>query len=256
MRKITSLLVFCICFALLSGLFSTTAAAQQKSFDNPEITAKNIAQNEPPVRHPAQVEVFRKLIEQATINGTTQAIVVTRNNEDRAELLRQLAPFQVRVIYLYELYPHVGLEANAAALIYMRDSHLVTGIQENGRAYISVPPVRSPDELAYLYGLIEKAQTNGTVRVIVRLNAVFTLEDNLTPIQRIAQREAISLIQDEVLRRLIPYRATLIKRYADVPYLALEVDAAALNSMMYSRLVSKIRENRVKIQIQKSKTKY
>ncbi len=213
-------------------------------------------QTEPPPRSPQQAAVFQKLIERATANGTAQAITVTRNFADREELLRQLAPFQVRVIALFELYPHVGLEANAAAFIYMRDSNLVTGIQENGLAFPTLPPVRSPEELAYFQRLIARATANGEVRVIVGLNTGFAPEGYLTPTQRAAQREAISLVQDEILRRLIPYQATLIKRYADVPYLVLEVDAAAINLMMYSRLVLKIRENRVKIQIQKSKIKY
>ena len=200
MKKPTSLLTFCICFALLGFLFPTGTGARQISFGNQQMTGKNTVQTDPPVRSPGQVEVFRRLIMTATERGAANVIVATRGDQDdRAELLRQLAPFGVRVISLYSISPNmiVTLEANAAAIIYMRDSHLVTGIQENSAGHPSVLPERSPEELAYFQRAIEAAQmsSTGTARTIVGLNVSFIPEGNLTPEQRAAQREAIRQAQ-------------------------------------------------------------
>lgn len=270
MKKLTSLIIFCICFALLGGLFSTDAVAQQKSLDNPETTVINTSQTKnnqvntpPPIRTPEELAYFQKAIEAAQMSSTGMVrVIVGVTSPDgifiisQDELLQQLTPFQVRLLARYVSVPYLALEANITALVYMRDSPLVLNVRLDSVAYPSVLPERSPEETAYLYGLIQKAQANGKVRVIVRLNTNFTPEDTLTPTQLAAQRQAISLTQDEILRRLIPYQATLVIRYDSVPFLALDVDASALNLMMYSPMVLTIRENRVKVQIQKSKRKY
>ncbi len=252
MKKLESLIIFSIFVAFAGNLLATRTAAQQISSGTQTPTGKMTAQDEPPVRNPAQVEVFRRLIAAATANGNVVVTYGSRDDVDRAEVLRQLAPFQVRLITLFNA-PYAAIEADAAALIYMRDSPLVTAVQASSLVFPAGSPVRSPEELAYLYGLIQKAQRDETMRVVISLKTNVTPEEYLTIGQRTAQREAIALTQDELLRSLVPYGAALVARYESVPYLVLDVNASAINLMIYSPLVVGIREDRVRIQIRKSR---
>ena len=74
----------------------------------------------------------------------------------------------------------------------------------------------------------------GSTRVLVDLRA------------RAADSAAVSDAQDEVLRRLAGTGARLARRYATVPLLALEIDAAALVRLEgMSGLVIRVRPDRI-----------
>ena len=75
----------------------------------------------------------------------------------------------------------------------------------------------------------QKAAQGRPVRVLVQLNASFRPEGRLSRSQALDQRQAISRVQDTVLGKLAGQRFKLHARYEHIPYLALEVDAKALD---------------------------
>lgn len=200
----------------------------------------------PPVRTPEELAYFQTLIETATRNGTVRAIVGVRDFAAQDELLRQLAPFQVGLVTKYEIVPFLTIDVNVPALIYMRDSELVLNVRENLRLRLQNNlPSRTPEELAYFQKVIAQAQTNGSIRVIVGLNMSFIPEGNLTPAQRAAQREAIKVIQDNLLNLLAQFQVVLVTRYEIVPFLTLDISATALEFIRTSPIVTSVRENKI-----------
>jgi len=88
------------------------------------------------------------------------------------------------------------------------------------------PPVIDPDVRAVTRG--------GTVRVLVELRVPPTDPSTLKD------------TQDEVLRRLTGTGARLARRYATTPFLALEIDAAALARLEeMHELVTRVRADRI-----------
>ena len=73
--------------------------------------------------------------------------------------------------------------------------------------------------------LILKAQTSGSVRVIVGLRTDFTLEGDLSPTRRRNQRAEIKRVQNDLLEALGISAAEDIKQFDFIPYMALKVDA-------------------------------
>lgn len=76
--------------------------------------------------------------------------------------------------------------------------------------------------------LLQRAQDEGQVRVIVGLRASFQPEGLLTRAAAQTQRAAIARAQTSLLSRLAGVRFGNVKRFALMPYLALEIDAAGL----------------------------
>src|SRR5215510_7745154 len=96
----------------------------------------------------------------------------------------------------------------------------------------SARPGAVPDALA------SKAARQGPVRVIAGLAVAFTPEGQLPrPAGVAAQRAAIAVAQGRMLSRLAgsPHRVT--RRFASIPFLALEVSAAALAALESQELV-------------------
>ncbi len=95
--------------------------------------------------------------------------------------------------------------------------------------------------------LFQKAQEQGRIRVIVGLQAEFRTEGHLLPAQTLDQRRHIQQVQDRVLNRLhkLPDAAQAGLRYAfdTVPYLALDVDAEALESLLLDLEVISVQED-------------
>ena len=244
MKKFTSLIILCICFAFAENLLLTKTSAQQIFSGTQIMTGKKTVQDDPPVRNPEQAEVFRRLIASATANGKVVVTYGSRDEEDRAEVLRQLAPFQVRLITLFNL-PYAAIEANAAALIYMRDSPLVTAVQANSLVFPAGPPDRSPEELAYFQKLISRAAAEGEVKVIIGLNVSIIKKGYLTPAQRAAQRAAIRQAQDTLLEGLTQFQVRLITKFEFVPYMEVYANTVALEFMKISSLVKNVREGQI-----------
>jgi subtilisin family serine protease len=77
--------------------------------------------------------------------------------------------------------------------------------------------------------LLEKADAEGIVRVIVELGAAFIPEGNLANTAATDnQRATIRDSADSVLSRLAGQQVGQIKRFSTIPYLAVEVDGSAL----------------------------
>jgi subtilisin family serine protease len=105
-----------------------------------------------------------------------------------------------------------------------------------GPAAVSSRPV-VPKELR------EKAASTGAARVIVQLAAPFSPEGRLAAGQALAQRQAIGNAQDAALEKLSGQKIKVHARYQHIPFLALEVDAAALDLLARLPEVTGIQED-------------
>jgi len=92
--------------------------------------------------------------------------------------------------------------------------------------------------------LEEKAQNNGTVRVIVGLRGDFKRESQLNAVQIADQRRSIAGTQETLLKSLPGYDAGSVKRFKFIPYLALEVNAGGLSALKASEAVISIQEDK------------
>jgi subtilisin family serine protease len=91
--------------------------------------------------------------------------------------------------------------------------------------------------------LREKAASTGA-RVIVQLATPFSPEGRLAGDQAGAQRRAIGAAQDAALGKLAGQKVKVHARYEHIPFLALEVDAAALDLLARLPEVATIQEDR------------
>lgn len=98
---------------------------------------------------------------------------------------------------------------------------------------------------AHYEALHAQALKHGTVRVIVKVNApTRPAGARLAQAQR-DQRASVARLQDAIFRTVpLPHPET-VKRYTDIPYLAMEVDAATLEQLRASPDVKAITEDRV-----------
>jgi len=95
--------------------------------------------------------------------------------------------------------------------------------------------------------LVSQAQTKGTVRVIVGLRVGFQPEGKLAnPRALQTQRAAIERAQNTLLSMMSSHKIESVKRFAFIPYMAMEADAAALNYLASSAIVTSIREDKVR----------
>jgi len=94
--------------------------------------------------------------------------------------------------------------------------------------------------------LIDAAGEKGAARVIIGLNTNFVPEGRLLDSQVQKQRSAIRDAQADLLAKLSFNRVTSVKQFEYIPYLAAEVDAAALRQMQAdSALVNSIQEDEI-----------
>jgi subtilisin family serine protease len=105
------------------------------------------------------------------------------------------------------------------------------------------PPQRAFSRPAVAKALRDKAASTGAARVVVQLATPFSPEGRLATVQAAAQREAIGSLQDAVLRKLAGRKVTAHARYQHIPFLALEVDAAALDLLSRLPEVAGIQED-------------
>ncbi len=110
----------------------------------------------------------------------------------------------------------------------------------SAKAVETAPPVSSRPVISKT--LREKAASKGA-RVIVRLAAPFSPEGALAGAQALAQRQAIGQIQDAALAKLVGQKVTVHARYEHIPFLSLEVDAAALDLLSRLPEVTGIQED-------------
>ena len=103
-------------------------------------------------------------------------------------------------------------------------------------------PLRSEAVIREFAVLGEKAAETGLVRVIVRLNLEFEPAEE-SRIQNLASPEAIGVAQDRLLNEIAGFDATSVKRFRYVPFVAMRVNAAGLESLRASDRVAGIQED-------------
>jgi subtilisin family serine protease len=92
--------------------------------------------------------------------------------------------------------------------------------------------------------LLDKAREEGSVRVIVRLQADFAPEGRLSGAQRADQRDAIDSAQAKLKADLRGTGSEILREYQTIPYVALELSPKALEAARRSPLVNRIEEDR------------
>jgi hypothetical protein len=92
--------------------------------------------------------------------------------------------------------------------------------------------------------LLTKAQQNGSVRIIIGLQVPFVPEGNLPDEAAVtAQRKAIADAQDALLRRLAGHNTQNVITFEYAPFIAMDVDSAALSQLIVDPEVSSIEED-------------
>ena len=96
--------------------------------------------------------------------------------------------------------------------------------------------------------LLNKAQNQGHVRVIVRLAEDAAVSKNLsTPSARSNRKQAVRSLQEKFIRdyETSGFRADHYKRFKFFPFLAMSVDASALQALQSSSLITGIEEDTI-----------
>ncbi|MCB8978330.1 MAG: S8 family serine peptidase [Ardenticatenaceae bacterium] len=109
-------------------------------------------------------------------------------------------------------------------------SLLLGGMVVQGTAVAAqASPVFPSDDFAQL---MAEAEDGGTVRVLVQLDTPFQPEGDLQGIQAVrSQQLGIDGLQESVLDGLAATNTEVIAAYKYIPYMALELDAAALETL-------------------------
>ncbi len=93
--------------------------------------------------------------------------------------------------------------------------------------------------------LLEQAQQNGHVRLIVGVNSGYQPEGELSGEQQVeAQRAAIAQAQNDLISALSAYDVSITAQYEVIPYVALQADEAALRYLINSPDVTSLQEDR------------
>jgi hypothetical protein len=88
--------------------------------------------------------------------------------------------------------------------------------------------------------VINQAAADGTVLVLVGLKVPWQMESMLTKETLRAQREAIFLVQSQLLAELAGRKFKVVRRFEQVPGIALEVGADALAELAHSETVTNV----------------
>lgn len=115
---------------------------------------------------------------------------------------------------------------------------------------VAVKPAASAQRARVLAELTAKVQSEGRVRVIVGLRpeggseaaAPSSFKDAAA---RAATVSRIDRAQQELLERMIDYSVSSVRRFKYIPYLAMEVDAAALEALVSDSEVVSIEEDKL-----------
>ncbi len=99
-------------------------------------------------------------------------------------------------------------------------------------------------KLAGFDSLVEKAQEDGFVRLIIGINVSFKPEGELhSGLRRYVQRFFISRAQNQIATRLRAFRAKVVWDFEFVPYMIVEVDANGLADLASNPIVFSIQED-------------
>ena len=92
--------------------------------------------------------------------------------------------------------------------------------------------------------LIAKAEDSGIVRVIIGLRTNYSPEGYLAnDSKREAQRDAIAEVQNNLTEKLKGYRVKSVKQFEFIPFMAMEVDSAALGQIKQLAEVNSLEED-------------
>lgn len=106
---------------------------------------------------------------------------------------------------------------------------------------VGATPFAQPENVQ---NLMQKAQDEGHVRVIVQLNVAFRPEGDLDqPQSAQSQQQVIDSAQESVLQKMAGTDTSLIAAFNTIPYLALSVDAAALATLVELPEIAGIQED-------------
>ena len=92
-----------------------------------------------------------------------------------------------------------------------------------------------PTALAVYAGLLAEIAQQGSVAIIVRLDATFAPEAQMPAARATHQRQTIAARQNGLVAELAGHHVTNVKRFATIPYMALRVDAPGLEAVLASR---------------------
>lgn len=119
----------------------------------------------------------------------------------------------------------------------------VAGNEQNQKTTNQTAAAVGANALTQLDSLTAKAQAKGQLPVILRLNMNFKAEKYLSAPGVIAQRNAIANAGGAVVQSLAGMNATRVKKYQYVPYLAVTVNATALQALAKNPMVLEISED-------------
>ncbi len=88
--------------------------------------------------------------------------------------------------------------------------------------------------------VIDQAAANGTALVLVGLNVPWQMESKLSDVDLRAQRTAIASLQSDLLTKLEGRKYKLLRRYQEIPGIALEVGADALAELARLPIVTNV----------------
>ena len=179
-----------------------------------------------------------QLPDKAAIDRQRGTIATTRKS-----LLASLSSTNASEYRRLDPVPVVALKVDAAAMRLLAASPLVDAIQEDapGRAL-------SPEYLPELARLTGKVAKNGTVNVIVGLKLPEPYKPESKSLDQAAidrQRAAIAQARDALMASLRDTKAVMYGKWDPLPSAALRVDAAALNLLGQSSLITTIKEDRL-----------
>ena len=117
-------------------------------------------------------------------------------------------------------------------------------------AAISQPPVLLdvPDasqNASIRQYLLNKARTNNSVRLIVRLRVAMQPEHLLTASQLQAQRTTLVNAQDGFINRITPFNAIVHKRFATLPFVVVQASEPALTQILGSSDIVSVQEDAI-----------
>ena len=118
---------------------------------------------------------------------------------------------------------------------------LVLGSQGFAALAQRQPEGSSKKELAA--PLVEKARTEGTVRVLVGLNQSYRPDGELARAAAMEQRESILRSQETLMEELKGHSVTPLQSYKYLPYMAMEVTEDALRALVDSGAIATIEED-------------
>ncbi len=105
---------------------------------------------------------------------------------------------------------------------------------------LAIPAAKALSQEKIPPDVINQAATNGTVLVLVGLKVPWEMESNLSDADVRAQRTAIASIQDDLFKDLQGRNYKVLRRYQEIPGVALEVGPDALAELARLPIVTNV----------------